>query len=207
MRHFKQMLQVAAVAIAMITTSAQANTVTGSIWENQFTAANWAIPANVPGTTPDVTFTTVDPINFLSGGLYTIGEFLTSGGANVLTGASDLGNTMLNTIFDFTGTVSVTNGETFTVRHDDGLTLVIGGITVIDAPGPTSPELTTATYFGPSGTQSFDLVYGECCGPPAVLQISLPLTTSPVPEPSTYAMLLAGLGLVGFSARRRNENT
>jgi PEP-CTERM motif len=30
---------------------------------------------------------------------------------------------------------------------------------------------------------------------------------SPIPEPSTYAMLLAGLGLVGFSARRRNENT
>jgi hypothetical protein len=27
--------------------------------------------------------------------------------------------------------------------------------------------------------------------------------TSPVPEPETYAMLLAGLGLVGFAARRR----
>jgi hypothetical protein len=25
----------------------------------------------------------------------------------------------------------------------------------------------------------------------------------PVPEPETYAMLLAGLGLVGFTARRR----
>jgi choice-of-anchor A domain-containing protein len=29
------------------------------------------------------------------------------------------------------------------------------------------------------------------------------LPTSPVPEPETYAMLLAGLGLVGFLARRR----
>jgi len=29
------------------------------------------------------------------------------------------------------------------------------------------------------------------------------IVISPVPEPSTYAMLLAGLGLVGFSARRR----
>ncbi|MGZ3181018.1 MAG: FxDxF family PEP-CTERM protein [Telluria sp.] len=27
-----------------------------------------------------------------------------------------------------------------------------------------------------------------------------------VPEPETYAMLLAGLGLVGFAARRRNTN-
>ena len=31
--------------------------------------------------------------------------------------------------------------------------------------------------------------------------------TSPVPEPETYAMLLAGLGLIGFSARRRKDNT
>jgi hypothetical protein len=29
------------------------------------------------------------------------------------------------------------------------------------------------------------------------------ISVSPVPEPETYAMLLAGLGLVGFSARRR----
>ncbi|MFN4064546.1 MAG: PEP-CTERM sorting domain-containing protein [Parazoarcus communis] len=27
-----------------------------------------------------------------------------------------------------------------------------------------------------------------------------------MPEPETYAMLLAGLGLVGFMARRRNRN-
>ena len=26
---------------------------------------------------------------------------------------------------------------------------------------------------------------------------------SPIPEPETYAMLLAGLGLLGFAARRR----
>jgi hypothetical protein len=30
--------------------------------------------------------------------------------------------------------------------------------------------------------------------------------TSPVPEPETYAMILAGLLLVGFSVRRRNRN-
>jgi hypothetical protein len=29
--------------------------------------------------------------------------------------------------------------------------------------------------------------------------------TSPVPEPETYAMLLVGLALVGFTARRRNK--
>ena len=30
--------------------------------------------------------------------------------------------------------------------------------------------------------------------------------TSPVPEPETYAMLLAGLGLLGFMAHRRKQN-
>jgi hypothetical protein len=215
MRHFKQMLQIAAVAIAMITTSAQANTVTGSIWEDQPTGANNATPANVPGTTPDVTFTTDTPINFSADGTinypqypapYTIGGFLQSGsGSTILSGSGELNNTMLNTIFDFRGMVSVTTGETFTVTHDDGLTLVIGGNTVISAPGPTSPTTTTVTYGGPTGNYSFNLVYGECCGPPAVLNISLPL--SPVPEPSTYAMLLAGLGLIGFVAYRRKDDS
>lgn len=32
---------------------------------------------------------------------------------------------------------------------------------------------------------------------------ALLLSTTPVPEPETYAMLLAGLGMVGFAARRR----
>jgi hypothetical protein len=30
---------------------------------------------------------------------------------------------------------------------------------------------------------------------------------NPVPEPETYAMLLAGLGLMGFMSRRKNVNT
>ena len=34
-----------------------------------------------------------------------------------------------------------------------------------------------------------------------------PPTVSPVPEPETYAMLLTGLGLLGFMARRRNDLT
>lgn len=32
------------------------------------------------------------------------------------------------------------------------------------------------------------------------------IATSPVPEPETYAMLLAGLGLLSFMARRRKES-
>ncbi len=48
-------------------------------------------------------------------------------------------------------------------------------------------ELAFANDFATTGTQVIDNV----------------LITA-VPEPSTYAMLLAGLGLLGYSARRKN---
>jgi hypothetical protein len=196
-------LLTASVLGFLLVGTSQANTVTGSIWENDPTGAGNATVANVPLTTPDVTFTTDSPINFASGGLYTIGEFLASGGGStILTGAGQLGNTLDNTIFSFTGDVSVTNGETFTVGHDDGLTLVIGGVTVIDAPGPTGFAVTTEIYTGPSGVQPFQLVYGECCGAPADLSISLPLETSPVPEPSSVLLLCPAL-LAAAALRRK----
>ena len=59
------------LALLLIGT-ARPDTVTGSIWEDDLTGALDAAPANVPGTTPNVTFTTSTPINFASGGLYTI---------------------------------------------------------------------------------------------------------------------------------------
>jgi len=185
---------------------AQAGTVTGSIWENDVTGAENAIPANVPSTTPNVTFSTDTPINFHSGSLYTIGEFLASGsGSTILTGAGELGNTLDNTIFNFVGSVSVTTGETFTAGHDDGLTLIIDGITVISAPGGTSFTNTTNTYTGPTGTFAFQLVYGEAFGAPAGLAISLPLVSPPpgVPEPSTIGLGSLGLfALFGVAKRR-----
>jgi hypothetical protein len=36
-----------------------------------------------------------------------------------------------------------------------------------------------------------------------VSKTAFEVPTTPVPEPETYAMMLAGLGLVGFMARRR----
>lgn len=37
----------------------------------------------------------------------------------------------------------------------------------------------------------------------ATTSSGLPLVFAPVPEPGTYAMVLTGLGLLGFAARRR----
>jgi hypothetical protein len=175
--------------------------VTGSIWENDPAGAADAIIGNVPGTTPDVTFTTDTPLNFTSGSLYTIGEFLASGnGATILTGAGELGNTLENTIFDFKGDITVTTGEIFTVGHDDGMTLSFGGMTLINAPGSPSSN-TTSMYTGPSGTFAFELVYGECCGAPAALSLSLPLDSAP--EPGTSFLLGTALIALGAGLRRK----
>ena len=55
------------------------------------------------------------------------------------------------------------------------------------------------TFLAANPGYSIEVSYGLTNNPPQNI--------SAVPEPSTYAMLLAGLGLVGFTARRRQEHT
>ncbi|MFA4904199.1 MAG: hypothetical protein WC600_15810 [Desulfobaccales bacterium] len=195
----------AAIMVMGLALSAQAtNVITGNLWHVPEATSQNAIPANVPGTTADVAFDVNSPFNF-SGTSVTVGTWLASSGAfNIVentagTLASLMDNGSQGTLVQFKGLVTVTTGQTFTVTHDDGLTLIIGGVDLGFNPGPTSPTTTTETYTGPSGNFPFELVYGECCGGPAVLQVDLPFTNVPVPP----SAILMGSGLLGLVAFRR----
>jgi hypothetical protein len=191
---------------------AHANTITGSLFHVSEATSQNAIPANVPGGTPDVTLDVNSPFNF-SGTNVTVSAWLASSGAfNIVqntpgTLASLMDNGSVGTLVNFTGNVSVTNGQTFTVTHDDGLTLIIGGINLGFDPGPTAPATTTATYTGPTGNFPFQLVYGECCEGAAVLQVDLPFSADPVPGPIVGAglpgLILASGGLLVWWRRRK----
>ena len=108
--------------------------ITGFLWNVTDLVAQNAILANVPGTPPNVTFSVNSPLNFDNGG--SVNDFLTSGGAfNIVGSVADLSRSISPSLLEFIGMVSVTNGQQFTVTHDDGLTLNIGGLDVITASG------------------------------------------------------------------------
>ena len=206
----RRVLVISALALVASIEVAQAASITfsGSIWENQpGGAATDASPAAVPTTTPDVTFTTtvtyttIPVINF-SAGVYTIGGFLFSNPSNnsittIDTGSSQLNNTLANTIFNFTGTVSLTAGQTYVTGSDDGMTLIINGAPVISSPGEQGFSLKQYIWNGATGTFPFQMVYAENNIPPAQLFVEgLGLTNNPPAAPGP----VPGAGLAGLAA-------
>ncbi|MDC8774167.1 FxDxF family PEP-CTERM protein [Roseateles albus] len=96
----------------------------------------------------------------------------------------------------------------------NSISLKLNGVTVAAIPDlklavwNTSHSTKFAEFAGDDTTVKFDLAAGiyhiDVTGTALRnASYSVALAVTPVPEPTTYALLLAGLGAVGFVARRR----
>ena len=215
MKHALRLLALVPCLVASLTVAGNAQ-ITGLEWNN------WS--ANVPalGSQPaasaaNLTFSAT-AIDFCEGQTgtgactppnnnYTLAGFLGSqGGASGVTGATYHNaagtDTLDNTLWEFSGTALFTTGEVFNVGHDDGTQMYINGVNVLSDPGPTSFVLQNFTYTGPTGDFSFNFLYGETSGAPAVYETNLE-SGGNVPEPGSFVLLGTGLLAAAGAVRRR----
>ena len=212
----------ALLAGAVWSQASYANTFTVDVWTSVESASKNAQRSAVPGTTPNFVYdfsTTTGALDLSlpSGGNDSVAGFLateplvdgTFTCVGSCTGAGTAPN-LQNSFFEITGTTFVSAGEKYSITHDDGASLYIDGVKVIQSPSPTNLKTSSGTYTGSNvGNQSFELVYGENNGLPADLLATLPIetTTSTTPLPATLPLLAGGLGFLGFLGRRKRKAT
>jgi hypothetical protein len=175
----------------------------GTVWTGTPDSSNSDDPANMSSTLPSAQFTAAT-INFDSNTTgYTVGQFLNSptftneqNGFDPTVNADNIEVQLVGTFFLAAG------ANTFSVEHDDGLSLTINaGASTIDAStgnvnvfSDTGPSSAVLTHFmvdaGVAGNYTFTLDYAECCGAPAVLELSvLSGRSASAPEPGAVILL------------------
>jgi fibro-slime domain-containing protein len=125
------------------------------------------------------------------------------------TGSND-SNGYLTAIF--TGTLNLSTAEalTFNLGSDDDAFVYIDG-KLVDSVGGVHPladaPVTTSTLT--QGDHSFELFYADRDQTQAELDFSIDTPgvtlTGGVPEPGTWALMLMGVGAVGWALRRRRQ--
>ncbi len=119
--------------------------------------------------------------------------------------------------------VNYVAGNTYNITERwDYITLpFIGNIhgraigSLIDPPGTFSDGANTIAFWHsdnlpflnilPNGNWTYTQTWTNTSIPADFVTFTRPFTVVPIPEPETYAMMLAGLGLMGFVARRRRQ--
>lgn len=197
--------------------------VTGNVWRvngNLQGAPTSLAGVSAMGGASEGTFT-AGKIDFNSGGPddNNLNGFLLHGGAttgSITGGLGDLmsgaiaadpghscyGNTTLDadcysTVIEITGSYYFQKGVTYSLTHDDGAVLFVGGIPKINFPGPVSATTDNWTP-GADITDAFDLWYMGTNGNPEVLRLS-----AATPEPTSIIFL--GTALIGLGRLLRRK--
>lgn len=150
---------------------------------------------------PNVGSITSNTINFTGGNLITV-SFALSG--NQRSNSADTFNFALN--FTAPENILLTSSSGFTPGY--GSTGVVSGFGLYsEVVGRTRPFLNYVLSFRPSSAGSLQLFFGvtganDARGP--ILDNVL-VESAAVPEPNTWAMLLAGFTFVGLASRRRRS--
>ncbi len=92
---------------------------------------------------------------------------------------------------------------------DDGAYLFVNGALVISRPGNQSYGESQADASLMEGSTPFRIVYfnGPCCGSQLTIAADdrVTITSAPIPEPGTYALMAGGLAVLAAGARRRRQ--
>jgi PEP-CTERM motif-containing protein len=209
-----------ALATLGAVSNARANPITVTVWGgnylgtiNTITGSNpdSAKATGVPTSSALATFTYNGPINWQdnsgnNGSDYTqnlFSEFFTSADitsfSSAITQTQFLNTSMSavgNTWWSFIQITGTTWAGLATITHDDGASVYSGSLT--DYSSPSQVAATTANFA--IGNGPFTIDYIEANGSPSDLVFS-------VPEPTSMALLGAGLIGMGAASRRRKSIT
>ena len=179
------------------------------------------LKANVGTSTvfSDYTFTFTGDLNWLTAlDTNTVGQFIGASGTvsgvteikgpagvaltNLLATQMSVSGDAKTGFFRLAGTVSSPGPYTGTITHDDGVTYTVGGNPLITSPGETSSDTDPFSTAAGFSNAPFVIDYVEGNGAPSILNLTV---TSPVPEASTWGMMILGFMGVGFMAYRRKD--
>jgi len=114
------------------------------------------------------------------------------------------GNITLDGTLDLTTLSGLTLGETITLIDNTGSGTTLGYFSTILTSGSTYTVTSNADYTFTSGTTEYLLSYNTFSATSGVNFNDVTLTV--VPEPSTWAMLIGGIGMLAFGQRLRRRS-